>query len=87
MTYEQFEMATEIHEKMDEVYGLQDVIGSAKNGRYLATIEAKKWDSSGVVIEDCKVVNHAKVPTHILEKFEKILLEELDALKTEFNKL
>lgn len=87
MTYEQFDKATQIHVDMNVIYELQNTLGNAKNGRYLATIEVKKWDSSGVVIEDCKVVNHAKVPAHIMEKFEKILWEELNALKTEFNRL
>ena len=87
MTYEQYDKATQIHVDMNTIYGLQSVLGNCKNGRYLATIEAKKWDSSGIVIEDCKVVNHARVPEHIMERFEKILWEELDILKTEFNKL
>lgn len=87
MTYEQYDKATQIYVDMNVIYALQDTLGNCKNGRYLATIEAKKWDSSGIVIEDCKVVNHAKIPTHIMKKFEKILWEELDILKTEFNKI
>ena len=77
MTYEQFDKATQIHVDMNEIYALQDVIGNCKNGRYIASV------NNG----DYKVVNHAKLPAHIMKRFEEILWEELDALKTEFNKL
>ena len=87
MTYEQYDKATQIHADMNVIYELQATLGNCKNGRYLATIEAMRWDATGFVIDDCKVINHTKVPAHIMEKFEKILWEELDILKTEFNKL
>lgn len=80
MTYEQFDKATQIHVDMNEVHALLDVIGNCSNGRYIASA---KVGSSG----EYEIVNHAKVPAHIMKKFEKILWEELDALKTEFNKL
>lgn len=87
MTYEQYDKATQIHVDMNVIYALQEVLGNAKNGRFLSAIKVEKWDNSGLKIEHCDVLNHAKVPTRIMEKFEKILWEELDVLKTEFNKL
>ena len=87
MTNEQYDRAIQIHSDMNVIYELQDTLGNAKNGRYLSAIKVEKWDKSGNVIEHCDVLNHAKVPAHIMEKFEKILWEELDILKTEFNKL
>lgn len=80
MTYEQFDKATQIHVSMNDIYALQDVIGNCKNGRYIASATVG-------INKDYEVINYAKLPTHIMEKFEKILWEELDALKTEFNKL
>ena len=75
MTYEQFDKATQIHASMNGIYALQDVIGNCKNGRYIASANVGE------------VVNYAILPVHIMEKFEKILWEELDVLKTQFNEL
>lgn len=86
MTYEQYDRAIKIHDDMNAIYALQDVLKNSNNGKFLSAIKAEKMDSSGRII-DFDVLNHAKVPAYIMEKFEKILWEELDALKTEFNKL
>lgn len=87
MTDEQYDKAVQIRSDMNAIYVLQDTLGSAKNDRFLSAIKVEKWDSSGLVVEHCDVLNHAKVPEHIMEKFEKILWEELDALNKEFRKL
>ena len=87
MTNEQYDKAIQIHSYMNAIYALQDTLGNAKNGRFLSAIKVEKWDSSGLKVEHCDVLNHAKVPEHIMEKFEKVLWEELDALKEEFRKL
>ena len=87
MTQKQYDRAIQIHADIEVIYELQDVLKNSKNGKFLSAIKVKKWDSSGRVVAYGDVLNHAKVPEHIMEKFEKILLEELDALKTEFNKL
>lgn len=87
MTYEQYDKATQIHADMNVIYALQSTLGNAKNGRFLSAIKVEKWDNSGHKVEHCDVLNHAKVPEHIMKKFENILWEELDRLKTEFNKL
>lgn len=85
MTYEQYDKAIQINSDMNVIYALQDTLGNAKNGRYLSAIKVEKWD--GDLVEHCEVLNHVKVPEHIMEKFEKILWEELDILKEEFRKL
>lgn len=87
MTNEQYDKAIQIHSDMNAIYALQDTLGNAKNGRFLSAIKVEKWDNSGLKVEHCDVLNHAKVPEHIMEKFEKILREELDILKEEFRKL
>lgn len=87
MTNEQYDRAIQIHSDMNIIYELQDTLKNSKNGKFLSAIKVEKWDSSGQIVEHCNVLNHAKVPEHIMEKFEKILWEELDILKTEFNKL
>ena len=87
MTNEQYDKAIQIHGNMNAIYALQDTLGNAKNGRFLSAIKVEKWDNSGLKVEHCDVLNHAKVPEHIMEKFEKILWEELDILKEEFRKL
>ena len=87
MTNEQYDKAIQIHSHMNAIYALQDTLGNAKNGRFLSAIKVEKWDASGLKVEHCDVLNHAKVPEHIMEKFEKILWEELDILKEEFRKL
>lgn len=87
MTNEQYDKAIQIHSDMNAIYALQDTLGNTKNGRFLSAIKVEKWDNSGLKVEHCDVLNHAKVPEHIMEKFEKILWEELDILKEEFRKL
>ena len=87
MTNEQYDKAIQIHSDMNAIYALQGTLGNAKNGRFLSAIKVEKWDNSGLKVEHCDVLNHAKVPEHIMEKFEKILWEELDILKEEFRKL
>lgn len=87
MTQEQFDKAIQIHNDMNEIYALQNTLANSKNARFIAAIEVKKFDTQKIVVEECKVLNHTHIPAHIMEKFEKILWEELDRLKTEFNKL
>ena len=87
MTQKQYDKAIQIHADIEVIRELQDVLKNSKNGKFLSAIKVDKWDSSRQAIEHCNVLNHARMPEHIMEKFEKILWEELDTLKTEFNKL
>lgn len=87
MTRENFDKAIEINSEINNIYALQNALGNSKNGRFLAAIEAKRFDATGIVIEDCKVLNYVKVPKYVMEKFEKILWEELERLNKEFKEL
>ena len=87
MTQEQFDKAIQIHSDMNEIYALQNTLANSKNARFIAAIEVKKFDEQRIIVEECKILNHTRIPVNIMEKFEKILWEELDRLKTEFNKL
>ena len=89
MTIETFERAIDIKNQMEILYELQNVLANSNcnNENYLAAIEAKEYDHTGIVVEDCKVWNHVKVPKNIMERFEEVLLEELGKLTKEFDKL
>ncbi len=86
MTREDFDKAIEINSNLNTIYEIKDVLRNSKN-RLLAAIEAKKFNQSGTVVEECRVLNHVKVPEHIMEKFEKILIEEIEILNKEFKEL
>ena len=85
MTYEQYDKAIQINSDMNIIYELQNTLGNAKNGGYLSAIKVEKWD--GDLVEHCKVLKHVIVPENIMEKFERILWEELEIIKEEFRKL
>ena len=91
MTDKQFEQAVELKEKMESLYILQDVIKSAKpNGtgkRLLASIDATKFNNSGIIVEACEVKNHAYLPEDIMEKFDEVIWDELHLLQDAFKKL
>lgn len=87
MTREDFDRAIEINSDINNVYAIQSVLANSKNGKFLAAIEAKEFDSQRIVIRDCRVLNHVVVPKNIMEKFEKILHEELERLEKEFREL
>lgn len=89
MTRENFDKAIEINSEINNIYALQDALGNSKNGRFLAAIEAKRFDATatGIAIEDCKVLNYVRVPQYVMEKFEKILWDELERLNKEFKEL
>jgi len=87
MTRENFDKAIEINSEINNIYALQNTLGNSKNGRFLAAIEAKKFDATKTVIDDCKVLNYVYVPQYVMEKFEKILWDELERLNKEFKEL
>ena len=86
MTRENFDKAIEINSEINNIYELHDALGNSKNGRFLAAIEAKRFDATGIV-EDYKVLNYVRVPLYVIEKFEKILWDELERLNKEFKEL
>lgn len=86
-----FERAVEIRDMINTIIELQGVLGNVQDNdfedKYLAAIDAKRFSSSGYVVEECKVLNHVKVPEYILKKFESILWDELSILQEEFKTL
>lgn len=86
MTREILDKALEISGDMNTIYAIQSVLANSK-GRFLATIEAKKFDSQKIVIEECRVINHVNLPEHIRKRFDEVLREELDKLESEFKEL
>lgn len=91
MTDEKFERAREIRRSIYTIVELQGLLANSKNNgfgnKYLAAIDAKKFDSSGYLVEECKVLNHIQVPVFIMEKFESILWDEYHRLEKEFEEL
>lgn len=91
MTDEKFERACEIRASIDTIVELQSLLANSKNNgfgnKYLAAIDAKRFDGSGYFVEECKVLNHIQVPVFIMEKFESILWDELHKLQKEFKEL
>lgn len=89
MTDEIFERAIEIRDTINVIMVLQDVLCNSKNNghgdRYLAAIDAKKIN--GFVVEDCKVLNHIRVPENIMKRFEAVLWDELEKANDEFKAL
>ena len=91
MTEQQFEQAVELREKINNLYEIQSVIRSAKTNetgkRLLASIDATKFSDSGIIVNECKVINHVFLPEDIMEKFDRIIWDELDLLQEAFKKL
>ena len=89
MTDEIFEKAVEIREKINTISMLQGVLANSKdNGcgnKYLAAIDAKKIN--GFYVEECKVLNHVRIPEDIMERLEAILWEEYRKASNEFKAL
>lgn len=89
MTMETFERAIEIKSQIDTLYSVQDVLANSNcdNNSYLAAIKAKKLSQSGIVVEDCEVWNHVRIPKNVMKRFEEVLWEEIGKLNKEFDKL
>ena len=91
MTEQQFEQAVELREQMNSLYELQSVIRSAKTNetgkRLLASIDATKFSDSGIIVNECKVVNHVHLSEDIMEKFDRLIWNELDLLQKAFEEL
>lgn len=89
VTDEIFEKAVEIRDTINTIIELQGVLGNSKDNsfdnRYLAAIDARKI--KGFVVEECKVLNHIKVPENIMKRFEEILWDELEKARNEFKTL
>ena len=89
MTDEIFERAIEIRNTINTIIGLQCVLSNSEdNGcgdKYLAAIDVKKIN--GFVVEECKVLNHIRVPENIMKRFEDVLWDELEKAKNEFETL
>lgn len=86
MTKETLDEALRISSEMNRINAIQEVLRNSKN-RLLAAIEVKKMDPTKTVVEECRVVNDAIIPSHIMEKFEQVLWDELHALEKEFREL
>lgn len=86
MTREILDKALEINCDMNTIYAIQSVLANS-NGHFLAAIEAKKFDSQRIVVEECRVKNHVILPEHIRKRFDEVLREELDKLEKEFKEL
>lgn len=74
MTREILDKALEISGDMNTIYAIQSVLANSK-GHFLAAIEAKKFDSQKIVIEECRVKNHVILPENIRKRFEDVLWE------------
>ena len=91
MTNEKFEKACEIKEDMNAILRLDSLLkNSMDNGygnKYLASIDVKKLKPNGIVVEECDVLNHERVPEYIMEKFIKLIWDEYYSLQKEFEEL
>lgn len=89
MTDEKFERACEIRADINTIVQLQSLLGNSKNNefddKYLAAIDVKKFN--GFVVEECKVLNHIRVPEDIMKRFEEVLWDEYNKLVKEFKEL
>ena len=91
MTNEKFEKAREIKEDMDTILRIHSLLeNSIDNGygnKYLASIDVKKLKPNSIVVEECDVLNHERVPEYIMEKFKKLIWDEYYSLQKEFDEL
>lgn len=87
MTKEQYSKAIDINVAMNVIYELQHAIGNATVGKYLCAVKEVKIDPTSGLLDGGEIINYAKLPKHIKEKFEKILREELERLEREFAEL
>lgn len=89
MTDEIFEKAVEIRDTINTIVEIQNVLGNSKNNgcgdKYLAAIDVEKIN--GFVVEECKVLNHIRVPENIMKRFEDVLWDEFKKAKDEFESL
>lgn len=87
MTREILDKALGITSDMNTIYAIQSILANSKGVNFLAAIEAKKFDSQRICVEECRVLNHVKLPENIRKRFEEVLREELDKLEKEFREL
>lgn len=91
MTNETFEKAYEIKENLDSILRLHSLLSNSMDNdcgnKYLASIDVKKLKPNNIVVEECDVLNHEKVPEFIMEKFIKIIWDEYQRLEKEFEEL
>lgn len=89
MTDKTFEKAVEIRERINTISILQGVLDNSKdNGcgeKYLAAIDVKKIN--GFYVEECKVLNHVRVPEDIMKRLEEVLWDEYYKASNEFKAL
>lgn len=90
MTDEVFERACEIRDSINNIVEIQNTLGNSQNKdhkHYLAAIEVNALSPNGICVTDCKVLNHVRVPEHIMKRFEEVLWDEFHKLQDEFNSL
>lgn len=87
MTLEQYSRATDIMVDIDVIYELQHAIGNATEGKFLCAAKTVERNPTTGIYEGGEIMNYARLPKHIKEKFEQILKEELKRLEREFAEL
>lgn len=89
MTYEKFNEARDLHEKMEYLLELEDVISNAGEEKLIACIQDV---SSDVPLTDnhykiCKINNSMPLTPEMRERFLEIIREEHDRIYKEFQEL
>ena len=88
MTYETYEKAVDIRNRMDYLLGLECLLENACKGKYLATIDECKFANALCIsITDCKVLNHKALEDDIREKLLRVIRDEYSKMCEEFKAL
>ena len=88
MTYETYEKAEDIRNRMNYLSELECLLENACNGRYLATINECKFENAlCICVTDCKVLNYKALEDDIREKLLQVIRDEYSKMCEEFKAL
>lgn len=91
MTYDNFEKARELHQRMEYIDSLMDLIKTSKessatfasNNRALAAIRITSMDGP-YVVTDCEVINHERLDDDIANDIIHLLDTKRQKIEAEF---
>ncbi len=88
MTYETYEKAEDIRNRMNYLSELECLLENACKGRYLATINECKFENAlCICVTDCKVLNYKALEDDIREKLLQVIRDEYSKMCEEFKAL
>lgn len=88
MTYETYEKAVELRDRMNYLSRLECVFENACKHKYLAAIGDCEFDTPlQICVTKCKVLNHEHLDDDIREKLLHVIRDEYSKTQKEFKAL